>query len=82
MGRRGVKIVVDLERCTGHARCEAVAGHVYATNPADGYVVPVEGAIPPELEAMALRGARACPERAITVLSGADDSHPLWPPVP
>ncbi len=75
-----MKVIVDLERCTGHARCEAVANPVYATNPEDGTVLPVEGDVPAALEATALRGARACPERAITVIGGQDDAETLWPP--
>lgn len=75
-----MRVVVDPTLCTGHARCEAVAGAVYRTDPDDGYLHPLQGAIPPELEPIALRGARACPERAITVLAGADDGPVLWPP--
>lgn len=75
-----MKVAVDLTLCTGHARCEAVAGELYRTNPDDGYILPIEGLIPPELEAVALRGARACPERAIAVLGGAEDRDILWPP--
>ena len=74
-----MKIVVSPELCTGHARCEAVAGRVYATDPAAGCVLPVDGPVPPEHEAAAIRGARACPERAISVLGGPDDSETLWP---
>jgi ferredoxin len=75
-----VKILVDADRCVGHARCEAIAPAVYRTNPDDGFALPVEGVVPAEREAEALRGARACPERAIKVLGGADHSEILWPP--
>jgi ferredoxin len=76
---RVVKVVVDLALCVGHARCEAVAGAVYRTDDA-GNVTPVEGVVPRDLESVALRGARACPERAISILGGAEDREVLWPP--
>jgi len=74
-----MRVIVDLSRCVGHARCQAVAKGVYSTDEVEGKVLLVCGAIPQELEALALRGARACPERAITVLGGGE-SDQLWPP--
>jgi len=74
-----MKVIVSLSRCVGHARCEAVAKGVYSTDDVEGKVVPVSGMVPRELEALALRGARACPERAITVI-GNGESGLLWPP--
>jgi ferredoxin len=62
-----MKIVVDLARCCGHARCNAVAPELFEIDEmgyaaVDGFEVP-EGS-----EAAARKGAAACPERAITVV--------------
>ena len=56
-------------RCSGHARCHAVAPEVYAIDETSGFV-KLQGVVtvPAGLEAIALRGVRACPERAIRVL--------------
>ena len=62
-----MKITVNQTLCSGHARCAAVAPELYELND-DGYVGFAEKDVPPGLEAQARRGARACPERAITVV--------------
>jgi ferredoxin len=77
-----MRAVVDTNLCVGHARCEAVAPQVYQTSAEDGNLHAMDGEIPPELEQLALRGARACPERAIAVLGGAAGGERLWPPSP
>ncbi|MBV9512216.1 MAG: ferredoxin [Caulobacteraceae bacterium] len=59
-----MKIVVDTNLCSGHARCAAVAPEVFSLNE-DGYVAFEEKVVPPGLEAKAERGVRACPERAL-----------------
>jgi ferredoxin len=74
-----VRLVANLARCVGHARCEALAKTVYSTDAAEGKVVLLATHVPKELEAIALRGARACPERAISV-TGDEESNLLWPP--
>lgn len=53
-------------RCTGHARCGAVAPEIFTLND-DGYLELPETAVAAGQEALARRGARACPERAIEV---------------
>jgi len=64
-----MKVALVEGRCSGHARCAAVAPEVYVLDENTGFVI-LEGtlAVPAGLEAAALRGARACPERAIQVL--------------
>lgn len=64
-----MKVALIEGRCSGHARCTAVAPEVYVLDENTGFVI-LEGtlAVPAGLEAAALRGARACPERAIQVL--------------
>ena len=62
-----MRVKVDTALCSGHARCAAVAPRVYVLND-DGYNDTPETVIPAELEDEARRGARACPERAITLV--------------
>jgi ferredoxin len=62
-----MKIQIDKARCVGHARCAAVAPGIYQLDD-DGYIAVEEIEVPPGQEAIARRGARACPERIITVV--------------
>lgn len=60
-------IEVDHNRCSGQARCATVASAVFILND-EGYNHMGRFQVPAGLEAEAQRGARACPERAITVI--------------
>ena len=62
-----MRIVIDREKCVGHARCAAVAGDLYPLDD-DGYIATDGFEVPEGLEALAMRGARACPEKVITVI--------------
>ncbi len=62
-----MKIRIDKARCTGNARCWAIAPELYLLND-EGYI-SIEGFdVPAGQEAQARRGARACPERVIEVI--------------
>jgi ferredoxin len=61
-----MKITVDRDKCTGHARCQATAPDVYQLDDL-GYCAITELTVPTGLEQQAQAGAGACPERAITV---------------
>jgi ferredoxin len=61
-----MKILINKPACVGHARCAAVAPEIYELDD-DGYIKQEEIDVPPGQEAIARRGARACPERIITV---------------
>jgi ferredoxin len=61
-----VRIRVDTNRCSGHARCRAMAPEVYELDEL-GYNVTPEQTVPLDLEEAARRGAEACPEQAITI---------------
>lgn len=65
-----MKVRVIEGRCSGHARCAAVAPDIFVLND-DGYLEMPETIVAPEYEALARRGARACPERAIEVIEDA-----------
>jgi ferredoxin len=62
-----MKIRVIEGRCSGHARCAAVAPQIYELDDI-GYNTMSERTIAPEDEQLARRGARACPERAIEII--------------
>ncbi len=61
-----MKIKVDHAKCQGNARCWSLAPDVYQLND-DGYIEPGDIDVPADKEALARRGARACPERALHV---------------
>ena len=62
-----MKIRVIEGKCSGHARCAAVAPDIFVLND-DGYLETVPDEIPSGREALARRGVRACPERAIEII--------------
>lgn len=61
-----MRIHVDTDRCSGHARCRAAAPDVYELDELGYNVTPVKEVVS-ELEEAARRGADACPERAIAI---------------
>ena len=67
-----MKIRIDKPRCVGNARCAAVSAELFPLDDT-GYIAVGEIAVPPGMEALARRGARACPERIIVV---EDDAAP------
>lgn len=62
-----MKVRIDTDRCSGHARCAANGPDVFELDD-DGYALPLDGGIPAHLEAQARAGADACPERAIEII--------------
>jgi len=62
-----MRVKVDQQLCTGHARCNVLAPDVYPLDD-NGYCAADELDVPPELEAQARTGAAGCPERAITIV--------------
>ncbi|GAA4009028.1 ferredoxin [Streptomyces sp. NBC_01352] len=61
-----MKITIDTQLCSGHARCAATAPELFELDDS-GYAVPLDGEVPAGREKEAREGAWACPERAITV---------------
>jgi ferredoxin len=62
-----MKIVANKTRCAGHARCAAVSDRIFELDE-NGYIGFEERQVPPELQEVARRGVRACPERALKLL--------------
>ena len=59
-----MKVRVDLELCTGHGRCYALAPELFGEDER-GHCRVLRESIPPELEDQARLGEGNCPERAI-----------------
>lgn len=62
-----MKIKIDKEHCVGNARCAAISEVLYKLDE-DGYIAVTEVDVPPGMEDLARRGARACPERIIEII--------------
>jgi len=62
-----MKVRIDKAACVGNARCAAVSATLFVLDD-DGYIAVTEIDVPPGMEDLARRGARACPERVITVV--------------
>ncbi|HEX3964460.1 MAG TPA: ferredoxin [Trebonia sp.] len=63
-----MKIEVNAALCSGHARCNAAAPEIYELDDS-GFCAITTLDVTPDQEAAAVRGAGACPERAITIVS-------------
>jgi len=63
-----MKIKANKAKCSGHARCAAVAPGIFELD-SDGYIAPDEIDVAPDDEALARRGVRACPERALEIMT-------------
>jgi ferredoxin len=62
-----MKIHVDHNKCTGHARCAAKAPHIFVLND-EGFNHMSDFEVAAGQEKEAVLGARSCPEQAITVI--------------
>ena len=61
-----MKVGIDLNKCTGHARCNAVDAELFQLDES-GYALRAEVEIPPGEEERAQLAADSCPERAISL---------------
>jgi ferredoxin len=61
-----MKIRINKSACAGNARCAAVSPELFPLND-EGYIAVEEIEVPPGMEALARRGASACPERIIVI---------------
>lgn len=62
-----MRVSVDNDLCSGHARCWAVAPDIFTIDD-DGYSnIGVGREVPPGHEDEARRGVAACPERALRI---------------
>lgn len=61
-----MKLRIDKAACAGNARCAAISEELFPLND-DGYIAVDHVDVPPGMEQLARRGARACPERIIVI---------------
>jgi ferredoxin len=62
-----MKVLVQANRCQGHARCLAEGPDVYVLDDLGFNSTNIDD-VPPHLHDQARRGALACPERALTIV--------------
>jgi ferredoxin len=67
-----MKIRIQRSACVGNARCAAVSPELFPLND-EGYIATDGFDVPPGMEQLARRGARACAERVITVIEEEGD---------
>ena len=68
-----MKVLVQANRCQGHARCLAEGPDVYVLDHL-GYNSTNIDEVPANLADQARRGALACPERALTIVDESSGS--------
>ncbi|WP_280231719.1 ferredoxin [Nocardia cyriacigeorgica] len=61
-----MKLTIDTKKCSGHARCFAVAPEVFDIDES-GYAVPIDREVAVPLSPAIEAGIAACPEHAISV---------------
>jgi ferredoxin len=61
-----MKVSVDPDRCQGHARCWEVFPEAFFLDD-EGHASVAVDSVPAGLEAVVVKAADNCPERAITV---------------
>jgi len=62
-----MKIKAHREKCTGHARCAAIAPEIFELDD-EGYTAVDEIEVTPGSEEIARRGINACPERVFEII--------------
>lgn len=61
-----MKLTIDTSKCSGHARCYAVAAEIFDIDD-NGYALPLDLEVSEPLDEKITEGIAACPERAISV---------------
>jgi len=61
-----MKVSIDLDKCSGHARCYAVDAELFQLDDS-GYALQAEVEIPPGEAEKARLAVASCPERAINL---------------
>jgi ferredoxin len=61
-----LRLAVDLERCTGHGRCYALAPHVFDADD-HGHCVLLAAEVPPAHQREARAAVLNCPEDALAI---------------
>ena len=67
-----MKVVVDKDRCQGHALCAMRAPEVFGLRPEDGHAELLIEVVPRGQEPAVAAAVAGCPERAIRILADPD----------
>ncbi|MGH7863531.1 MAG: ferredoxin [Candidatus Binataceae bacterium] len=62
-----MKVIVDPNKCQGHARCHGICPELFDVNDVDQKSRVTLQTVPPELEARAARAVHECPEGAVSL---------------
>ena len=62
-----MKVIVDPDKCQGHARCRAICPELFELDEVDQKSHVKLAAIPPDLEEHSMRAVKECPESAISI---------------
>lgn len=62
-----LRLIVDADRCQGHALCAAAAPDLVSLSDVDGHAHVEPAAVPAALEPAARRAVIGCPEGALRV---------------
>ena len=63
-----MKVVIDAERCQGHARCVALAPELFGADDLGYGFVMGDGVVTGDTEEKARQAVNNCPEHAIDIL--------------
>lgn len=65
-----MRVVIDDERCTGHARCVVVAPSLFVDDERGYGQVIADGTVTDDTLDEARQAVTACPEQAISIVDG------------
>jgi ferredoxin len=63
-----MRLELNVDACTGHGRCYALAPEVFEPDDDGHCVIVVDGDVPAGLEAAARKGVANCPEGALSII--------------
>jgi ferredoxin len=63
-----MRIVLDDDLCQGHQACAIVAPEVFGSDEIGNAVLLITGDIPSDMQELARRAQRNCPEHAIIII--------------
>lgn len=70
-----MKVVVNLDLCQGHARCEDICPEVFATDAIEGKCLIANPEFGPEMEDKVRLAVRNCPEGALRIVRSGGNSQ-------
>jgi ferredoxin len=65
IGSTAMRLVVNADRCQGHALCASVAPDLFELNDEDGHSTAVGGELDADQQPLARKASMACPEQAV-----------------